>query len=935
MAREKQPSTPSRTLDISLDGMWDFTYSPVPTGPDPEKVRLPADFPARMPVPAYWDDELHRLREAPFWGDARFNPRHRQDEFPLGDTPPDATTPFLLGVGWYRSRLRLPDIPRSTAFLHIGGVRLECWIWVNGTFVTHHIGHSTAFQVDITPQLDQGKVNELVVAVANTRNDRLGTSIRGWAGFSAGITGPVSVHLAGNVAIRDLFVHPSPDLTRLLWCVELAGPAHSETHDIEWKIRDPQTQETVSAGHGRAPGPIAQWESPAEPLEPWSDNTPRLYELTVRVTRQGETADTRTQSFGLRRLQRNGRNLLLNGNPVYLRGATEHAYYPATCTPPRNQAAYRGDIMRLQAIGFNWLRFHTSVPNEAYMQAADQLGMMIQVEAPKGFEDQEWTDILNACRTHPSVVIYCAGNEECLDERTIERLACLQQTQKRLAPDALFNPQEALRGVEYCWKTTDFGEGLVQQPYPHNPSRLEALKTFCYCYGQYAWGHLSYQCTRADLKVLNTRLQDYERPLLSHEMGIIGNYLNLDLEHRYEKTRIGTGMFASLRRYLASEGLLDRAPTYYRNSCAWARIVRKHNIETARRCPFIQGYDFLGGIDCHWHRFGYPCGVLNEFYELKPGETERDILQYNGQSVLLCEHDGSWNFSAGREVTFPMAACLYGRTPLREAKLDWALRDAAGSALANGSVNVGSRERGGPRSVGTLTVDMPDVTSPLALTLAVRLTGSGYDLDNQWRVWVFPQCPTQPAEPDSVRVAESLTESEFEALQQGETVVLFGPGPFPALPTSFQPACAGRSNGALATVIADHPLPRPFPHQGFCDWQFQPMLEQGQAVLFEDPALPFDPIIEVVSSFKKIRKQAAVFEYGVGSGHLLVCALNLSGDDPGCHWFRQQVLRYAAAVKPAHAPRVPLQTLRALAGKNADRKTQIHTDRGFDARAQL
>ena len=61
----------------------------------------------------------------------------------------------------------------------------------------------------------------------------------------------------------------------------------------------------------------------------------------------------------------------------------------------------------------------------------------------------EWLDILHACRTHPSVVIYCCGNEELLDDDMIRYLEQMATLLRELVPDALFNPQEAMRGVEY------------------------------------------------------------------------------------------------------------------------------------------------------------------------------------------------------------------------------------------------------------------------------------------------------------------------------------------------------------------------------------------------------------------------------------------------------------------------------------------------------
>ena len=55
---------------------------------------------------------------------------------------------------------------------------------------------------------------------------------------------------------------------------------------------------------------------------------------------------------------------------------------------------------------------------------------------------------------------------------------------------------------------------------------------------------------------------------------------------------------------------------------------------------------------------GYPCGVLNEFYELKPGETASDLLAYNGESILLCEWERTRNVTSD-DVLPPLHADRY------------------------------------------------------------------------------------------------------------------------------------------------------------------------------------------------------------------------------------------------------------------------------------
>jgi len=227
---------------------------------------------------------------------------------------------------------------------------------------------------------------------------------------------------------------------------------------------------------------------------------------------------------------------------------------------------------------------------------------------------------------------------------------------------------------------------------------------------------------------------------------------------------------------------------------------------------------------------------------------------------------------------------------------------------------------------------MPERESPTAVSLSLRLAGGVYALENSWRFWVFPESSAEPDQ-ESPLVCGDLDDAAISALEGGAAVLLLGSDTFPSLPTSFQPACAGRTNGNLATVIADHPLMRSFPHDGFCDWQFRPLLEGGRAVLFDDVPAPFDPIIEVVSSFKRIHKQAALFEYRVGSGRLLVCTLNLSADDPAASWFRLRLVGYAQsrAFEPTH--RIGVDAIQRWTRDGGEGPELGATDMGFDARA--
>lgn len=918
---------------IWLNGDWDFAYTRDLSDPNDAALLAGLSFECKMPVPGYWDDHLEGLRKSVLWSTAKFNPNFRHIDYPMGQIPPDPSLPFLFGVGWYRKQLdALPELGSHILTLHVGGVRMEAWVWVNGQLAKHHLGHSTHFELELNHWLTVGGPNELVVAVSNTRNDRSGSVVRGYQDRSGGIWGPVCLKISGRARIASCYVRPGDSLSQLAWKVDLRGDVRADDV-LHWLVREPGSGEVLGKGQTRASGGSVEWTSSSFGVKPWSDHHPRLYEAVVYLQDADNVLDSRSQPFGLRKIEAEGTGLKLNGEPIMLRGVTDFAYYPTTCTPPGDVESYRGLIRQLKKLGFNWIRCHTWMPNEQFLQAADELGMMFQVEAPVERQwvqsdefvmeestgtvtDAEWIDILKTCRIHPSVVLYCCGNEEILEETKIAALRNMAALCRKHVPDALFDPHEALRGIEFEFNSGEFGDGVVCEPFPHNATRLAAVKEFSDVLGAFAHGYLSYIATQGDWRELYRRLAIYEKPVLSHEIGILGTYLDLDLELRYEGTRTGTELFTSVRRYLSESGLLDNSSVYFRNSCAWASAVRKYCVEMARKCNLLAGYDYLGAIDQHCNRSGYTCGIMNEFYEIKPGESTEDVLKYNGESVILLDHGTQRNLLTGQDCGFDVMVSLFGRSDLEHGVVAWHLAGTDGTIYQRGEISVSCITRGSVSTVGRVEFSAPELEIPGRVTLHARLSGGDYEIRNDWCFWVFPDAdaPLVPADADEetrsrysgrystlspvgkgrLRVLSALDADAVEFLSKGGRVVLLGSGPFPALPTSFQISTAGRAGGNLATVIADHPLTLRFPHDGYCDWQFHPMLEGSRAVVFNEIDLPFDPIIEVVSSYKMVLKQAALFEMNVGEGQLLVCSMRLDTSDPAARYLLDSILSYAA-----------------------------------------
>ncbi len=879
--------------DMLLNGAWALDYlSDTPYIDTAEPLISPhSDSAVTAPVPGYWEDMADLFRSTALHTKLRWNPLYTLQRYPQAGYVPDMALPNPVGCFVYRKIITLTDEQiTNTAVLSVGGAQNTVSAWVNGQYLGRHEGYSAPFAFDIpTGCLIKGE-NRITLAVSNHRlAGYLGRPISGLTSRAAnectgGIWGDVSIRFFTD-GISDVYVTTASDVSA--FTVHFCGSADTEKtvsiYDGDICIY------TVELAAGEDSVTV-----PTNGFALWSPEHPNCYRVLVTTAHQ-----TICRTFGIRCLTVDGTRLFLNGEPYYFRGTCEHCYQPITVHPTRDITYYRHVIRTLKALGFNSIRFHTWVPPVEYMEAADALGMVMEIESPNNTTYAEWEEIVRYCRTHPSVCMYSTGNELQIDDAYVEHLRSVAALVHRKT-DSLFSPMSAMRGIEYNF----IGDETVDVPFRYNPTRLAEVGEFCDVYNSYSNGLTSYFSTDGTHNVLDEHNAVYQKPLLSHEICIHGTYIDLSLEERYRGSRIGqTAFMSSVREHLADVGLFDRAPLYYRNSAAWQRLLRKHCFETVRRCETFAGYDFLGDIDTHWHTFGYCVGMMNEFYELKPGETVQNVLRYNGETVMLADLPDCVNIHSGATVEIPILVSHFGITMPR-ALLQIRLT-GGGKVWYRKEYRTGEIARGTLEELYRASFRMPAVEKPLKLTLSVTLSGGDTDCENCWDLYVFPQVK-KPISPKTlsrgnVVVMKDCDSTElWNALRAGKNVVLIGTGPFASKDVSYQLSVAGRTNGHLATVIADHPLMEDFPHDGFCAGQFEQMMRGSHSAVLDLRGIPHNPIIDIASSYKNAHKEAMLFEYSVGSnscscGKLLCCTLRLDENDPAAAWLYEHILAYAAS----------------------------------------
>lgn len=854
-------------------------------------------------VPGYWEDMTESFLRTPFFCFLRINPEYGIQQYPISGVAPDMALPNVVGNFFYRRTFVCENITKPAA-LHFDGVQNAASVWVNDVYLGRHEGYSTPFDMEIPDGLLKDGENTIVLSVSNHRLEGFdGEPVSGLTSRAAnectgGVTGDIELRVY-SCPLRDVSLFVADDCKSVTAKIEAV-----EEVQYKWYVMD--GSKVLKSGEA-----TGDFVFDTEGLELWSPENPKLYTLKIAC---GD--DSLSRSFGVRRLLVDGPHFKLNGNPYYLRGICEHCYFPDTIHPAHDLNYYRSIVREIKKLGFNFIRFHTYIPEEEYMQAADELGVLLHVESPNNTSLSEWKEIVKFCRRHTSVVIYCCGNELQMHEDFIEHLnKCADEVHEKT--DSLYSPMSAMRGLEYCFLDPNDVNENVKEPFEHNPRRIKAVSEFSDMFSSYATGAHSYLSLDCDVKEIDDRNEIYHnKPRVSHEICIDGTYTDLSLKNRYKNKRVGkTDMFDSIERHLESKRMLEKAPLYFKNSSQWQRRVRKYCFEAVRRGENIAGYDFLGPIDTHWHTFGYDVGMMNEFYELKPGETVRNVLMYNSETILLNDLERKTNFVSGEELSCGIYTSCYNREILKDAKLCVRL-SLDGKIIERRDVTVDEIKNGKVSKIYDLSVKLPCVEQAGAMNLYVTLDCDGLFVENEWELYLFPE--VKNIDSGDVLVSTGMSADELEkALEDGKKVLILGTEPFASLPTTFRIALAGRCSGNLATVIADHPLLNDMPHEGFCGWQFNNLMENGNAICFECDEVPFNPILEVVSTHKFAIKQSALFEFNAINGKLLVCSLKFSDNDPAANWLKAKLVSYMNSDEFNPSDTIDAKQLKALVNAKA------------------
>jgi len=334
-------------VDVQEEGYYDYRMNPMRDGfflnrkPQTPKDLIEYDFDKSdtMPVPSDWNTRDPRLF-------------------------------FYEGTVWFKKDFTCHPAAGRRTLLYFGAVNYEAHVWVNGKKAGHHVGGFTPFNLDVTDLVRDGD-NFVVVKVDNKRHpEDVPTQIFDWWNYG-GITRDVLLVDVAPVYVENYSLQlDRTDFGLLHFSVRLNAPAAGKK--VRVTIPELQVDRTVVTG---ADG-TARMDLKARP-ELWSPASPKLYAVAIGL--DGETV---TDQIGFRSITTRGKQILLNGEPIFLKGISIH-----------DEKAFGGGranstadaVVRLQwarELGCNFVRLAHYPHNEYMVREAEREGILVWSEIP-------------------------------------------------------------------------------------------------------------------------------------------------------------------------------------------------------------------------------------------------------------------------------------------------------------------------------------------------------------------------------------------------------------------------------------------------------------------------------------------------------------------------------------------------------------------------
>lgn len=386
---------------LLLDGTWRINPNP------PEDKR---------PLPM----------DSTLWGDVKVPGQWLQQGYDIPqDKPVAMALEFVIPQEWAGHRI----------FLRFDAVHAGTDYWLNGRYLGYSENLFTPVEWEITKFAHVGMTNRLdlrmiVATVSEALSYSSGYAFHNLGGIDR------SVHLFALPAVHIRSLHLNTDLDKdykdadLKLAFSLDGAPNHAGMALNILLFSPQGKQI---NHSLPKLDLVPGQTDFEvathvknPLK-WSAEKPNLYRLVLELMDGENLVERIERSVGFRKIEWHDKQLFINGKRIKLAGACHHEVDPLTGRADTMRHAEE-DVRLLKAANLNYIRTSHYPSTNELLDAADRLGMYVEVEAPFCWvgprDDMEClrqilvptSAMVDYCHAHPSVIIWSLANESHFNE---------------------------------------------------------------------------------------------------------------------------------------------------------------------------------------------------------------------------------------------------------------------------------------------------------------------------------------------------------------------------------------------------------------------------------------------------------------------------------------------------------------------------------------
>ena len=404
---------------MSLNGTWKFNWVE-------NADQRPTDFFTasyndaawgKMEVPAMW--ELNGYGDPVYvnvgyaW---RGNFRHDPPNVPIEQNH----------VGSYRRTVNIPaEWSGRDIMLNIGAAVSNVYVWVNGKFVGYSEDSHLGASFDVTKFVKPGE-NLIAMQIFRWCDGSYLEDQDLWR--LSGISGNVNLEARPKARLADMMIIPTLDeqYKNAKLNINMEFTAGIKSADV--KLVDAKGATVAEAKATPVKGK-AQLSLDVENPAKWTAETPNLYKVIVSVSDGKTTTEAYAQRIGFRSSEIKNAQLLVNGQPILIKGANRHEIDPLKGFVMSRERMIE-DIKLMKEFNLNAVRTCHYPDTPEWYDLCDEYGLYVIDEANleshgMGYGDRTLAKnpifakahlernerMVKRDKNHPSVIIWSMGNE--------------------------------------------------------------------------------------------------------------------------------------------------------------------------------------------------------------------------------------------------------------------------------------------------------------------------------------------------------------------------------------------------------------------------------------------------------------------------------------------------------------------------------------------